>query len=138
MKFDWESIKTWALLHKTKLIIGVLAAVLVFAAILWALDAFDSWSFNRSHTKAKEQVANTAKEIANIQTEITNLETKKAEKTGELKRDMEQLQDDIFGREELKAEANQAIANFQRAVNSNSNVDRSAEDLKKVLERLNQ
>lgn len=136
MKFDWESIKDWALLHKVKLIAIALAAVLVFAAILWALDAFDSWSFNRSHTKAKEQVANTAKEIANIQTEITNLETKKAEKVGELKRDTEALTNSLFGLDEAKKETNAALANLQKAVNANTNVDRSVQDLEKVLEKL--
>lgn len=138
MKIDWSAIKESILANKVKLIAIALAAVLVFAAILWALDVFDSWSFNRRHTKAKEQVANTAKEIANIQTEIANLETKKAEKVGELKRDTEALTNSLFGLDEAQKETNQAVANFQRAVNSNSNVDRSAEDLRRALEKLDQ
>lgn len=116
-----------------KLIAVIAGLLVVLGLVLWLFASVDNWSFNRGQRKTKEQIANTAKEIANIQTQITDLEKQKAEKQGELHRDMEQLQKEIYGREEAKQATNAALANFQNAVNSNSNVDRTAEDLERIL-----
>jgi hypothetical protein len=44
----------------------------------------------------------------------------------------------LFGHEDAKKETNQALGNFQKAVNANANIDRTLEDLNKALERLDQ
>lgn len=138
MKINWSGIAESISANKGKLIAIALGLVLLVGVIFWISDSYGTWSFGRGQNKAKEQIANTAKEIANIQTEIANLENRKSEKQGELKRDTEALSNSLFGLEEAKKETNAAIANFQKAVNNNSNVNRSLEDLDKVLEKLEQ
>ncbi len=119
-----------------KLIGIALGLLFVLGLVLWLFATYDSWSFNRGQRKTKDKIVNTAQEIANIQTQIGELEKAKAEKHGELQRDMEQLQRDIYGREEAKQTTNAALANFNRAVASNSNVNRTAEDLERILREL--
>lgn len=131
----FERVTAWPHFKLVVLIAGLIA---VIGFGLFVVDRCDSYSAKRKDQAAKDKIANTAKEIANISNVISNLEVQKAEKRGELNRDMEQLQDNLFGLEEKKAETNAALANFQRAVNSNSNVNRSAEDLEEVLRRLDQ
>lgn len=113
--------------------IACLAALLVLA---WIFAGISDWSFVRGVEKKKREVNAKVEQIANIQTQITELEKEKATTQGELNRDMEELQRNVYGLEEAKAETNAALANFNRAVNSNSNVNATAEDLKRVLEKL--
>jgi len=118
-------------------IIGVLlAALFVIGIALWGFSALSDWNYSRGLDKKKEAVNQAVQEISNIDAEIDRLNVNKAEKTGELKRDTEALMKEIYGREEVKKETNQAIANFANAVNSNSNVNRSAQDIQKLLEEL--
>lgn len=129
----YDKLKAWPYFKLAALVAGLIA---VIGFGLFVVDRCDSYSANRKDKAAKDKIANTAKEIANISNVISNLEVQKAEKAGELNRDMEQLQKDIFGRDEAKAETNAALANFQKAVNANSNVNRSAEDLERILREL--
>jgi hypothetical protein len=130
-----ERLGDWPYWKITAIGVGLLVLI---GFVAFAVDRCGTWSDNRSDRKTKEQIANTAKEIANISNTISNLELQKAEKQGELRRDMEQLQTDLKDREDAKAETNAALANFQKAVSSNSNVNRTAEDLEEVLRRLGQ
>jgi len=113
--------------------IACLASLLVLA---WIFAGISDWRFERGIEKKKREVNAKVEHIANIQTQITELEKEKATTQGELNRDMEDLQRNVYGLEEAKAETNAALANFNRAVNSNSNVNATAEDLKRVLEKL--
>lgn len=113
-------------------------AIVLIGAALYMTDCGSTWSFNRGVKKDKEAIANKVDEIKTIESQISELEQQKAEKTGELERDVEEYQRNVFGRDEAKAETNRALANFNAAVNSNSNVDRTAEDLKRILEKLDQ
>ncbi len=118
-------------------IIGLaLAALFVIGIALWGFSALSDWNYSRGLDKKKEAVNQTVKEISNIDAEIDRLNVNKAEKTGELKRDTEALMKEIYGREELKKETNQAVANYVNAIQNNSNIDRSAEDILRKLEEL--
>lgn len=130
-----ERVLKWPYLKLTLTGVGLLA---VIGGTLFVIDRCGSYRDRRDIDIKKEAIVNKAQEIANIQTTIANLSEQKAEKQGELKRDVEQLQKDVYGREDTKAETNAALANFNRAVNSNSNANVTAEDLKRILERLNQ
>lgn len=122
--------------HWPKFMIG-LAALLVLGFVLWLFDVGGRIWGDRQLSKDKQQIANTAKEIANLTTEIANLEQQRAEKRGELNRDMETLANNTFGLEEAKKATNAALANFNAAVNANSSdVDRTADDLERVLRQL--
>lgn len=113
--------------------IACLAALLVLA---WIFAGISDWRFERGVGKKKREVNAKVEQIANIQTQITELEKEKATTQGELNRDMEELQKNVYGLEDAKEESNRALANFNRAVNSNSNVNATAEDLKRVVEKL--
>lgn len=113
--------------------IACLAALLVLA---WIFASVGDWTFNRGVNKQQAEVNAKVEKIANIQTQISDLEKEKAETQGELNRDMEELQKNVYGLEDAKEESNRALANFNRAVNSNSNVNATAEDLKRMVERL--
>ena len=128
-----ERISAWPYAKVTAAGVGLL---ILIGLVAFGIDRCGKWNESRADRKTKEQIANTAKEIANISNTISNLELQKAEKQGELNRDMEQLHSDLADREDAKAETNAALANFQKAVNSNSNVNRTAEDLEEILRRL--
>lgn len=113
--------------------IACLAALLVLA---WIFASVGDWTFNRGVNKQQAEVNAKVEKIANLQANIAELEREKAKTQGELNRDMEELQRNIYGLDDAKAESNRALANFNTAVNSNSNVNVTAEDLKRVVERL--
>lgn len=121
--------------YKTWLIYGGLGILLIGVA-LFLYDCGENAWFKSKVQKQKDEIKAETNKIANISSQIIELEKEKAAATANVNAAAEQLQKDIFGREELKTEANQALANFQRAANSNLNVNRSAEDLEKILERL--
>jgi biopolymer transport protein ExbB/TolQ len=129
---------TWierAIQHKRWLIYGGLGLLLVLVA-LFLYQCGDDYLFKSKVQKQKDEIANSVDEIRDISNQIANLQEQKAGKVAEINAATEQLEKDIFGREEVKAEVNQALANFQRAINSNSNVNRTAEDIEKILEKL--
>jgi chromosome segregation ATPase len=121
--------------YKTVLVVGGLGLLLVGVA-LFLYDCGEGAWFRSKVEKQKEEIANTAKEIANVSNQITELERKKEGLRVNVNTATEELQRDIFGREEAKEEANKAIANFERSVNANANIDRSIEDMERVLEKL--
>lgn len=112
------------------------AGLVLIAAVLFGLDRCGTWQANRGIQKDKEKIANTVSQIANIKTEIANLQNQEAEKRGELARDVETLTNQVFGREEAKAEANKALANYNAALAANSNVNATAQDFTNILEKL--
>lgn len=121
--------------HKDIVIYCVLALIL-FAGALWGISKLSTGWQDRGIRKEKQKIDNTIQEIANIKAQQANLAEKEAEKRGELKTDMELLANATFGREEAKKEANQALANYNKAVNANTNVNASLKDLENVLEKL--
>ena len=123
--------------YKTYLVIGGLAVLLVGAA-LFLYSCGDDYLFKSKVQKDKEAIANTAQEIANVSKEIANLQLQKEGLKANLNTATEQLHKDVFGHEEAKKESNQALANLQKAIETNSNVDRTVEDLNRALERLEQ
>lgn len=121
-----------------KIIGGVVGGLVLLALILFAASRISNWWTDRGIRKDKAKIANTVNEIANISNQIGNLEIQKAEKQGELKKDIEDLQNQTIGREEAKKESNAALANFNAALKSNSNVNATAEDIQKALDKLDQ
>jgi len=94
------------------------------------------WWANRTNQKAKDKIANTVANIANINAQVANLQLQDAEQRGELKKDVETLQTQTFGREDAKKETNAALANFNKALASNSNVNATQDDIQKALDKL--
>jgi small-conductance mechanosensitive channel len=121
--------------YKTWLIYGALAIVLIGIA-LGLYSCGDEYLFKSKLQKDKDAIKTETNQIANITSEIHELEKTKAAAQANVNAATAQLEKDIFGREELKKETNQALANFQKAVNANANIDRTAEDLKRVLDKL--
>lgn len=125
----------WVLEHKQ--LVGIIIACLVGLLLLWFLfTKGEEYLWSSGVTKTKEAINANVAEIGNITNQIANLELKREGLKEGVNRDMQDLQKEIFGREEIKTEANQALANYHKAVNANSNVDRTAEDLEDVLRRL--
>ena len=124
-----------ALQHKRWIIYGVLGLVLL-GLVLFLYQCGSDYVFKSKVQKQKDEIVDQTKEIANISNQIVELEKTKAGKLAEVNAATEQLNKDLFGREEVKAEANQALANFHKSVNANLDVNRSAEDLERILEKL--
>lgn len=110
----------------------------VLGAVLFGIDRCGTWKANRDIAKDKQKIANTVAEIGNISNQIGNLEQQKAEKQGELNRDVETMANNIYGREDAKTETNRALANFNAALKANANVNATAEDIQRALEKLDQ
>lgn len=128
---DWQNI-----IRSRVLWIGI-ACVVGLGVLLYVLSSVDSCRFQSKQDKLKANVNTGLKEIGNINAEIANLNEKKSATVEGIKRDTAELSNSIEGREEAKKETNQALANYEKAINANSNVDRSAEDILRRLEELN-
>lgn len=135
MSLENPTIFEKAMQHKKLLIYGALAILLIgLATGLYSCGS--DYFFKSKVQKQKDEIANTAKEIGNISNQIANLEHKKIEATANINALAANLDRDLFGREEAKTEANEALANFHKSVNANLDVNRSAEDLERILEKL--
>ena len=130
-----ERIQSWPYLKVTA--VGV-ALIVLIGLVAFTVDRCGTWREQRDTDKRKAAINANVAEIGNLTNQIANLELKKEGLREGVNRDMQDLQKEIFGREEAKAEANKALANYQRALNTNSNVNRTAEDLEEVLRRLDQ
>lgn len=130
MKLDWENI------IKSRLLWIAVACVAGLGLLLYLLSSVDSCRFQSKQDKLKSNVNSALQEISNINSQIANLNERKAEVREGIKHDTEALANSIYGREEAKKETNQAIANFERALNTNSNIDRSAEDILRLMKEL--
>jgi hypothetical protein len=120
---------------KTGLLILGLIIVLVGSA-LYITDCGSSYFFNRGVDKLKANVNAAINDAANIKQQEANLEQKKIEANANVNAAVSDLQRQTYGHEQDKAITNQALANFNKALASNSNIDRTAEDLKRQIERL--
>jgi uncharacterized membrane protein YhiD involved in acid resistance len=127
----WDKI----LPYKRWIIYGALGIVLI-GLVLFLYDCGSEYIAKSKITKQKEAINAEVDKIANSQQQIIELEKEKSAAQANVNAATEELQKNIFGLDQAKQETNQALANLQRATNSNSNVDRSAEDLKRILERL--
>ncbi len=122
-----------------KRIIGYcVGGLLLLLLVLFGVQQCGNWRTDRGLAKDKAKIANTVAEISNVDAQIGELQEKKAELQGELNRDVEDMQNKVFGLDETKKEVNAAKANFNAAIANNSNVDATKEDFLKVLEKLNE
>jgi len=116
--------------------IPLVAVLVLIGGGLFACDKIGGHITDRGIRKDKEKIANTVAEISNVKGQISELQQKEAELRVELNRDVETLQNNVYGHETAKGETNKALANYNAAVRSNSNVNATAEDLLKVLEKI--
>lgn len=126
--------KFWAAYKRPLMIVGL--GILLLLVALFLYDCGGDYLFKSKLQKQKDEIITDTKEIVNISNQIHELEKAKEAKKVEVNAATEQLNKDLSGHQEAKTEANQALANFQKAVNSNTNVDRTLEDLERVLEKL--
>lgn len=130
MKLDWQAIFT------SRIFWVIVAAIAGLLLLAYLFASVDSCRFQSRQDKLKADVNSAVKEIGNINSQIANLNERKAEVKEGIKRDTEELVQSIEGHEEAKKATNAALANYNAAVNANSNVDRSAQDILDALEKL--
>lgn len=128
-----DRLKAWPYWKVTAVGVGLL---ILIGFVAFTVDRCGKSRDQKDTDEKKAAINANVAEIGNITNQITNLEVRREGLKEGVNRDMQDLQKDIYGREEAKREANQALANFQRAIDSNSNVNRSAEDLERVLRNL--
>lgn len=121
--------------HKTAAAVAICVVILIGLG-LFLYSAGSDYLFKRQIDKKKEAIAEQVNEIANISNQIANLELKKSGTVANINNDTEELARAVFGLEEAKKATNAALANFNAAVNSNSNIDRTAEDLLRQVQKL--
>lgn len=127
----------FALSERTWKIIGaVVLGLLLLGAVLFGIDRCGTWKADRAIKKDKGKITNTLANIANISDQIGNLELQKVEQKGQLNRDVEEYQNQTYGRDDAKAETNAALGNYQRALNANTNTNATAADFEKALRKL--
>jgi biopolymer transport protein ExbB/TolQ len=135
MKLDyasiWQSIKD----NKGKLSIVALAILLIVVSI-GMYQCGSNYFANRKIKKLQENVNSAMVEAANLKQQAANLEVKKVEAQANVNAATKEYQDNVYGREQVKQETNQALANYQKALNTNTNVDRTAEDFEQKLKEL--
>jgi biopolymer transport protein ExbB/TolQ len=135
MKLDyasiWQSIKD----NKGKLSIVALAILLIFVSI-WMYSWGSNYFANRKIKKLQENVNSAMVEAANLKQQAANLEVKKVEAQANVNAATKEYQDNVYGREQVKQETNQALANYQKALNTNTNVDVTAQQLEDKLKEL--
>lgn len=135
MKIDWSAVGESAKANKGKILIVALAIALgIFA--LFLTDKCGTYHTQRSIDKKTAEIANNMKEISNIDKQISELEGNKAAKKEQIEKDTLELTNTLLMREEDKVATNQALANYNAALRSNSNVNATAEDLERQLRRL--
>lgn len=130
VKFDWKVVFT------SRVFWLIVVAVVGLALLAYLLTSVDSCRFQSKQDKLKADVNTAIKEIGNINAQVANLNEKKAEVLEGVKRDTAELVESTAIHEEAKKETNAALANYAKAVNANSNVDRSAAEILKKLEEL--
>lgn len=129
----WEKVKP----YKRWIIYGGLGLLLIGVG-LFLYQCGDEYLFKSKVQKQKDEIADTVQEIKDKSNQISELEKEKAALAANVNTATQELQKDLFGLDEAKKETNQALANLAKAVNANSNVDRTLEDLNKALEKLNE
>jgi hypothetical protein len=134
-KIDWSSV--WTSIKDNKKVILIAALVLGLVLLFFFLSdrVGDAW-FGRSVDKQKAAIANKIDRKVEVQKEIEALQSEKDQLSGEIKADTEQLVEDLQVREDLKKETNQALANLDKVAHSNTDIDRSAQEVKDLLDKL--
>src|SRR6185369_7464274 len=122
----------WISLHKklTAIVVGLIS-LLIFG--WWLTTTLEDWYGQRQINKDKQAIVNKTQEIVNVQTNINAMQANRDEKIGELKVLTNSYVNASNVDARAQAEANQALANLAKAVNSNSNVNASVDDLNKKL-----
>jgi chromosome segregation ATPase len=132
---NWSGIWESVVAYKTVFIaIGLLVVLALVAAYISYCGS--NWSFNRGIRKEKEAIANKTAEIANKTTRIDELKQERDQDVGELKVLTNNLANANVADENARAEVNRAVANLAKAVNANSNVNATVEDVNRKLDQL--
>jgi hypothetical protein len=121
--------------HRTYFIIGGLTLLLIIVA-MWMTDCGSGYLFNRGVKQLQANVNKAVDDAAVIKKQAEEIEKRKIEANANVNAAMSEYQRNTFGREQDKAVTNQALANFNKAMATNGDIDRTAEDLKRQAERL--
>lgn len=135
MSIDWESVWTW-LKDNRRIVLIIVGLVALFLAVSFTIDRCSKWRANRDIQKKKDAIVTKIEEIKNINANIQADKVAAAAKAAEVNADIEQLHKDIYGLDDAKTVSNAAVANFQKAVQTNTNVNVTADDLENKLKEL--
>jgi uncharacterized membrane protein affecting hemolysin expression len=130
IKLDWEAI------FKSRILWIAVGLVVLIVVVAFTIDRCDTWRENRGIAKDKKVIANLANEIANQSANINAMAANRDEKIGELHVLTDNLANASNADAQARAEADQAIANLEKARNSNSNVNAAAQDVVNKLDKL--
>lgn len=134
--FDKAKARVLSFPVSVRLIGSFIFGLVVIGGVLFGIDKRSNWRTTRETNKIKANIANGITKIANIQTQISNLEVQKAETQGELKRDVETYANQTYGREDDKIRTNQALANYNQALKTNTNIDATRQQIEDALKKL--
>lgn len=115
----------------------IISGLFILLVLVWGLFQWGSdVSRDRKTEKLKANADLAINEVTNLKAQAANIEDKRIEANANVNAAVADYQRETFGREQDKAETNAALANFQKALNANANVDRTAEDLQRKLQEL--
>lgn len=134
-KIDWSAIADSAKSNKGKIIICVIALGVILGALFFS-DRISSYMTTRKTAKQKANIANGVKQIQQDTAEINKLEGRRDEMRKSVEAETKEFTDNVYGLEDQKAETNKALSNFNTALKSNSNVNATAEDLIRVVDKI--
>lgn len=121
--------RTW------KIIGACVAGIALLGVVLWGIDAFGNWRFDRGVAKDKAEIKQGLANIASKESTIANLQTEVAVEKERVRQQTVEHLENINATEQVKAETNAALANLDAAKNANT-TNSSVSDLEKALEKL--
>lgn len=134
-KINWQGVGESLWLNKKWIIlIGSVLVLLAGWFFLW--DAASDWWWKRTAAKTKAAIETKVEEKKQIEQQIQNLQLEKARIDGEIIVETEELNKDLVVNEDLKKQADVALENYKKAVETKSDTDRSAQDLIDALKKL--
>jgi len=119
--------------------IAIVAGVLVLIGLsLWGYQGVQNWRFNSKQEKLQGNINAALQDAANVKQQAANLDVKRVEAQANVNAAVKEYQNAVFGLDDAKRETNQALANYQKAVNANGNINATADDVLKAIDKLNQ
>jgi biopolymer transport protein ExbB/TolQ len=136
IKLDWQAIASSIFSRTGLIVIGL--CILLIGSTLYLTQCGENLYFWHGVKGTQANINAAITEISNINGQIANLQVKKTELQVNINADTQALANQVYGREEIKTEVNKTLANYQKSVNANSNVNATTEDFQKALDKLNQ
>lgn len=133
-KFDKfiESVKGFKHWNIVLILVGILVLV---GGIFFVIDGVGSWWTGRGNNKRQANINALISNIATKEGTIANLQTEIAIEKSHLVEETQEHLKDVNATVEAKTETNKALANLEKAKNTNT-TNSSVQDLEKILEKL--